>query len=102
MDQFCQRRAKGSSGEFYLTAKEALLMRLLVSQKDNIVRREELLEKVWGYDPQTETRTVEILLLASGSIFRRNRNHHDTLLPTGKKATSLNLKQTGSEEARIL
>ena len=34
-------------------------MRLLVSQKDIIVRREELLEKVWGYDPQTETRTVD-------------------------------------------
>ena len=56
---FVNGRAKGSSGEFYLTAKEALLMRLLVSQKDNIVRREELLEKVWGYDPQTETRTVD-------------------------------------------
>ena len=56
---FVNGRAKGSSGEFYLTAKEALLMRLLVSQKDNIVRREELLEKVWGYAPQTETRTVD-------------------------------------------
>ena len=55
---FVNGRAKGSSGEFYLTAKEALLMRLLVAQKDNIVSREELLEKVWGYDPQTETRTV--------------------------------------------
>ena len=56
---FVNGRAKGSSGEFYLTAKEALLMRLLVAQKDNIVSREELLEKVWGYDPQTETRTVD-------------------------------------------
>ena len=56
---FVNGRAKCSSGEFYLTAKEALLMRLLVAQKDNIVSREELLEKVWGYDPQTETRTVD-------------------------------------------
>ena len=56
---FVNGRAKGSSGEFYLTAKEALLMRLLVVQKDSIVSREELLEKVWGYDPQTETRTVD-------------------------------------------
>ena len=56
---FVNGRAKGSSGEFYLTANEALLMRLLVAQKDNIVSREELLEKVWGYDPQTETRTVD-------------------------------------------
>ncbi|MEK9628319.1 MAG: response regulator transcription factor [Nitrospinota bacterium] len=56
---FVNGRAKGCSGEFYLTAKEALLMRLLVSQKGNIVSRDELLEKVWGYDPQTETRTVD-------------------------------------------
>ena len=56
---FVNGRAKGSSGEFYLTAKEALLMRLLVVQKDSIVSREELLEKVWGYDPQTETRTID-------------------------------------------
>ena len=56
---FVNGRAKGSAGEFYLTAKEALLMRLLVAQKNSIVSREELLEKVWGYDPQTETRTVD-------------------------------------------
>ena len=56
---FASGKAKGCSGEFYLTAKEALLMKLLVSQKGNIVTREELLEKVWGYDPQTETRTVD-------------------------------------------
>ena len=56
---FVNGRGKGSAGEFYLTAKEALLMRLLVSQKNNVISREELLEKVWGYDPQTETRTVD-------------------------------------------
>ena len=34
-------------------------MKLLVEKKGDAVRREELLEKVWGYDPQTETRTVD-------------------------------------------
>lgn len=56
---FSSGKAKGCAGEFYLTAKEALLMKLLVTEKGNIVTREELLEKVWGYDPQTETRTVD-------------------------------------------
>jgi two-component system, OmpR family, alkaline phosphatase synthesis response regulator PhoP len=56
---FASGKAKGCSGEFYLTAKEALLIKLLVSKKGTIVTREELLEKVWGYDPQTETRTVD-------------------------------------------
>ncbi len=52
-------KVKGIDGEFYLTTKEALVMKLLVEKKDDIVSREELLEKVWGYDPQTETRTVD-------------------------------------------
>ena len=56
---FASGKAKGCSGEFYLTAKEALLIKLLVKNKGSIVTREELLEKVWGYDPQTETRTVD-------------------------------------------
>tara|TARA_B100000929_G_scaffold13034_1_gene10763 strand:+ start:144 stop:857 length:714 start_codon:yes stop_codon:yes gene_type:complete len=52
-------KAKGVGGEFYLTTKEALVMKLLVGKKGDVVSREELLEKVWGYDPQTETRTVD-------------------------------------------
>ena len=52
-------KAKGVEGEFYLTTKEALVMKLLVAKKGDVVSREELLEKVWGYDPQTETRTVD-------------------------------------------
>ena len=52
-------KVKGIDGEFYLTTKEALVMKLLVGKKGDVVSREELLEKVWGYDPQTETRTVD-------------------------------------------
>jgi len=52
-------KANGIDGEFFLTTKEALVMKLLVEKKGNVVHREELLEKVWGYDPQTETRTVD-------------------------------------------
>ena len=52
-------KANGIDGEFFLTTKEALVTKLLVEKKGNVVHREELLEKVWGYDPQTETRTVD-------------------------------------------
>ena len=34
-------------------------MKLLVKNKGEAVSREELLEKVWGYDPETETRTID-------------------------------------------
>ena len=56
---FATGKAKGCSGEFLLTAKEALVMKLLVSKKGQVVTREDLLETVWGYDRETETRTVD-------------------------------------------
>ena len=68
---FASGKAKGCSGEFYLTAKEALLMKLLAKNKGNIVTREELLEKVWGYDPQTETRTVDNFIARLRKYFEK-------------------------------
>ena len=52
-------KAKGCDGEFSLTPKEVLVMNLLIANRGNVVSREELLEKVWGYSPNTETRTVD-------------------------------------------
>ena len=52
-------KAKGCDEEFYLTAKEVLVMNLLIANRGKVVSREELLEKVWGYSPDTETRTVD-------------------------------------------
>ena len=64
-------KAKGICGEFYLTTKEALVMRLLVKKKGDAVSREELLEKVWGYDPQTETRTVDNFIARLRKYFEK-------------------------------
>ena len=52
-------KAKGCQGEFYLTAKEVLVMILLITNRGKVVTRAELLDKVWGYSPNTETRTVD-------------------------------------------
>lgn len=52
-------KAKGCEGEFLLTSKEVLVMNLLIANRGKPVTREELLEKVWGYSPNTETRTVD-------------------------------------------
>lgn len=52
-------KAKGCEGEFYLTTKEVLVMNLLIANRGKVVTREELLDKVWGYSPNTETRTVD-------------------------------------------
>jgi len=52
-------KACGQTGEFYLTSKEIMIMNMLISNEGEPVSREELLEKVWGYSPDTETRTVD-------------------------------------------
>ena len=64
-------KAKGVEGEFYLTTKEALVIKLLVGKKGDVVSREELLEKVWGYDPQTETRTVDNFIARLRKYFEK-------------------------------
>ena len=65
-------KAKGCDGEFHLTAKEALVMKLLVFNKDKVVTREELLDKVWGFDPKTETRTIDYFIVRLRKYFEKN------------------------------
>lgn len=64
-------KANGIDGEFYLTSKEALVMKLLVKKRGDAVSREELLEKVWGYDPETETRTVDNFIARLRKYFEK-------------------------------
>lgn len=43
-----------------MTLKEYELLSILVKNKDKILEREKLLEKVWGYQQALETRTVDV------------------------------------------
>lgn len=83
-------KAKGCSGEFYLTAKEALVMKLLVSKKGEVVTREELLEKVWGYDPQTETRTVDNFVSRLRKYFEKRPQKPQHILTVREKGYRFN------------
>jgi DNA-binding response OmpR family regulator len=42
-----------------LTLLEAMLLKLLVEQRGNVVSKGEILERVWNLDPETETRAVD-------------------------------------------
>lgn len=64
-------KAKGCEGEFYLTSKEVLVMNLLIANRGKVVSREELLEKVWGYSPNTETRTVDNFIARLRKYFEK-------------------------------
>jgi two-component system alkaline phosphatase synthesis response regulator PhoP len=43
-----------------IAAKELLLLRYLVDHRDRVVPREEILQKVWQYDGQVTSRTVDV------------------------------------------
>jgi two-component system, OmpR family, alkaline phosphatase synthesis response regulator PhoP len=50
---------EGPRGPVQLTALEADLLHTLASQPNRVLSRGELLEKVWGYHSEVETRTVD-------------------------------------------
>lgn len=59
--------ATGRHGQFELTRKEAMLLKLLIGHKDEAVSREQILQAVWGYNVYPSTRTVDNFILS----FRR-------------------------------
>lgn len=54
-----------------LTKTEALLLRLLIENKNNVVSREKILQTVWGYQVFRIPELLIILLLLLGSILKK-------------------------------
>ena len=55
-----------------LTEKEAMILKVLAERPGEIVSREDLLERVWGYDVFPSTRTVDNFILRLRKRFERN------------------------------
>lgn len=55
-----------------LTRIEADLLRYFASNPDRLITREELLSQVWGYEPDTATRTVDTFVLRGRKIVEPN------------------------------
>ena len=54
------RSVKRNGNEISLTNKEYELLVILVDNKDKVVTREELLEKIWGYGYEPETNVTDV------------------------------------------
>lgn len=54
------RSVKRNGNEISLTNKEYELLMILVNNKDKVVTREELLEKIWGYGYEPETNVTDV------------------------------------------
>jgi two-component system alkaline phosphatase synthesis response regulator PhoP len=52
-----------------LTKRECMLLKLLVSHPGEAVTREEILDKIWGYDALTHNRTIDNVILHFRKIF---------------------------------
>ncbi len=65
---FITFEADGELGKFILTKKEAMLLKLLVDRRNEVVSRQQILQSVWGYDVYPSTRTIDNFILK----FRRN------------------------------
>ncbi|MCB0734363.1 MAG: response regulator transcription factor [Flavobacteriales bacterium] len=66
---FVSYEARGNQGTFSLTKKEALLLKLLIENKNEVVSREKILQTVWGYSVYPSTRTIDNFILAFRKYF---------------------------------
>lgn len=59
--------------EFRLTQRQVKLLKLLISKNNEVVSREEILEKIWGYDVYIKTRTIDNVILSLRKIFEKDK-----------------------------
>jgi two-component system alkaline phosphatase synthesis response regulator PhoP len=82
-------RGRSWNGEVQeLTEKEAMILKVLAERPGEIVSREDLLERVWGYDVFPSTRTVDNFILRLRKRFERdpaNPQHFLTVWGVGYK-----------------
>lgn len=74
-----------------LNQREVLLLKLLIEREGEVVSREEILEKVWGYDVFPTTRTIDNFIVAFRKYFEpdpREPRYFHSVRGVGYKFTS--------------
>jgi len=75
---------------FRLSKKETMLLKLLIENKNQVVKREKILQSVWGYTVYPNTRTIDNLILNFRKYFEedsRNPRHFHSVRGVGYKYT---------------
>jgi two-component system, OmpR family, alkaline phosphatase synthesis response regulator PhoP len=73
-----------------LSKKESMLLKLLIENKNEVVKREKILQSVWGYNVYPNTRTIDNLILNFRKYFEedsRNPRHFHSVRGVGYKYT---------------
>ena len=74
-----------------LTHKEAMILKALAERADEVVGREEILEKVWGFEVYPSTRTIDNFIVRLRRRFERNADaprHFHTVRGVGYRFTA--------------
>ena len=77
--------------EHSLTHKEAMILRVLADQSGSIVTREDILDRVWGYEVFPSTRTIDNFIVRLRKRFERNPEapaHFHTVRGIGYRFTA--------------
>jgi two-component system alkaline phosphatase synthesis response regulator PhoP len=86
---FKAQEATTASGEkLQLSKKEAMLLKLLIENKNEVVPREKILQSVWGYNVYPTTRTIDNFILNFRKYFEedsRNPKHFHSVRGVGYK-----------------
>jgi two-component system alkaline phosphatase synthesis response regulator PhoP len=73
---FNSLEATGLEGaKIMLTKKEAMLLKLLIDNKNKVVSREHILQSVWGYNVFPSTRTIDNFILNFRKYFEKDARH---------------------------
>ena len=75
---------------FRLSKKETMLLKLLIENKNEVVKREKILQAVWGYHVYPNTRTIDNLILNFRKYFEddsRNPKYFHSVRGVGYKYT---------------
>lgn len=70
--RFSQLEVAENGTAYKLTKKEALLLKLLIERKNEVVSREHILETVWGYDVYPSTRTIDNFIVTFRKYFEKD------------------------------
>ena len=73
-----------------LSKKEAMLLKLLIENKNEVVSREKILQSVWGYQVFPTTRTIDNFILSFRKYFEpdpRNPRYFHSVRGVGYKYT---------------
>lgn len=92
------RATAWDGSEHNLTHKEAMIVQALAEREDEIVTREEILDRVWGYEVFPSTRTIDNFIVRVRKRFERNPEepqHFHTVRGVGYRFTRENGAEKG-------